>query len=215
MKAAFLVLTLPLFWLIGCNSESVEMEPNFLGGASCAPPCWQQIVPGESGVEEALNALSDPNVVKEGTLVNRTSNEYSFQLQTGGSGNIGVQNEIVRYIRLHVRQDFDITIEEVVTALGAPDSVYVQSNIPEEGGPTSYVIELLYPQKGVYARVLCNPPDGSSQVPGQGVTLDPRSQIQLLVFSAPPSLPYSYLQAQTDLASPWQGFAFYRAREHR
>lgn len=191
----------------------IEADKSFLYGQPCPLPCWQTITPGKTDEATALTVLGNPDLVEPSSLVEKVPNEYSFRLIQGGSGNVGVQQGLVAYIRLNVSNDFYISLNELVNVLGQPGTVYIKFDLPPHGGEACYVVELLYPVRRIYGRINCNEPENASEAAGMGVTLDPGAKVDMLLLWSPAAYESANLRELALHSDPWRGFVFYPAKE--
>ncbi len=134
--------------LAGCQAKkSILLEDTL-----CEPPCWQNITPGVSSSEDALNTL------RETTLLASTPSDVPRKIDdvwsdsswvfldslSEESGRITYFNDRVAYIRFYVNNN--LRINEMITCYGEPELLSAIS-----GWNDSRWLEVrwIYPTQGV------------------------------------------------------------------
>jgi hypothetical protein len=112
--------------LVSCTTS--QPYDDLLRGTPCAVPCWQGIMPGESGEASVLDVISDPNLVIQDSIARTTADdlsavEYHFRSRAGKqSVRIHLQDGVVFWIWI----DLDhLTLGDMLGTFIEPDFVYV------------------------------------------------------------------------------------------
>jgi hypothetical protein len=114
--------------LASCSRS--EPRDDFLQGIPCAAPCWEGIVPGQTGEESVVAVISNPDLVLQDS-VERVSGDdpsvigYYFRL-AAGIRPIGIilRNDTVSTIRIGLPRD--LALQDVVGTFVRPEFVYVK-----------------------------------------------------------------------------------------
>jgi hypothetical protein len=189
---------------------TAEMRTNWLAGTPCAPPCWENIIPGKTPVSEAVRILNwhssvrdvefwTPSGIRDGMIVWRWNNTEH------GSGQVGfIQQDtdpIITWIGVSFPEPF--TLAEIRAAYGDPSHVvpYVgYGGLPggSSGGSDFYEFTVVYLTQGFLLqteRDLFDPP-----------TIDPQMALSSHVAFFPPTLAGLEAVSMRDYLLPWQGF---------
>ena len=186
MSRHILLLTL-FFGLTACQTQ--ESDRSFLVDRSCSPPCWQNIIPGVTSQEESVGILSNSPLIQHDTLSCYTSQSKegyewcSFRRTSEEGSAIGFQNRTVNGFQLQSR---NLTLDEVVSALGEPEYItnLHGSQTVEEG--KCYRFDAYY-LRGISLLVSnCEPIDSSiTTVSGNSLVVFPSMTVLQLVFIQP------------------------------
>ena len=131
MKKRFILFVL-LLLLIGCKADPPPNTPSILEDLVCEPPCWQNIIPGETTEQELLNILDQiPNLDKGSIFIrggpwNSFSNTVRFDLIKKNflvEVSIFLFEDIVALIS--IQGDIGINIGDAISALGEPTSILI------------------------------------------------------------------------------------------
>ncbi len=144
------VFALSAMWLLaslaaGCGERAADTS--LRTGSPCSPPCWHNLVPGESGEEDVRRELESSPFVRAGTLQSwgesgEASQVYGWTSQRGKSNWIRLRDGKIQ--RIEIRPDFDLTIGEVISLFGPSEGVYAYVE-----GSERYVYRLIldYPTR--------------------------------------------------------------------
>lgn len=125
-----------LGFLTSCGSVLPEVMPpmqdsSLVSGIPCSPPCWQNIVPEKTSVEEAKMLLStltfvDPKTITRDSRVPKSYDDalrwrYQGATLERHGGLLYVQNGVVISFIVHLPRC--IAFGEIVSSIGDPDLV--------------------------------------------------------------------------------------------
>jgi hypothetical protein len=129
---AGVVLGLLTMLISSCSKSSITI----LSAPTCSPPCWQNITPGKSSVEETKALLGDIALVDKNSIVVRGKpwdifdEVIYFKLRSRGiTADIYFLEGKVSMIVFS--GDLDITLGKVVVEYGEPEYI---ANVPLYGG---------------------------------------------------------------------------------
>jgi hypothetical protein len=148
-----LVIPIALVCLVaGC--QILKARPSVIDGLVCAPPCWQNITPGETTEQEALKIVSALPLIDTESIQNLPPAQdihsvysraiYAFFLPDDPSQThlfIGIINNRVADIFLDGY--WDLTLEKTFEKLGEPQYVLVANY------GTEFAIGFIIPPKGI------------------------------------------------------------------
>ena len=142
----FLVVTL---FIVSCNNSKPDLGFFEDDSSSCLPPCWNNIVPGVTRMENGSTSLSkvehiSVDTISESNLQDSRVNEYTFYLEDGSQGGVIIRNNIVYEVFL--TPDFKLTLQEVVYRFGMPDYIYRQ---PTSEHIACYETQIYYSKRGI------------------------------------------------------------------
>ena len=152
---ALLMISVGIIFNINSCKES-NNEFLIISDINCEPPCWENIIPGETTKSEVVQLLMentnvDPNSIAiKGEQWNGFSDVVFFKLLPNQiKGEIEFINDKVALINLS--GNLDINFSEAIEKFGEPDYIL---NIPLFSGTPgfpqpSYEIQALIPNKGV------------------------------------------------------------------
>lgn len=139
------VMGLLILVVVGCRERMADIS--LRTGIPCSPPCWHNLVPGESDEEDVRRELETSPYVRAGTL--RSWGEgvfciYGWTSRRGNSNWIRLRDGKVW--RMDIRPDHNLTVGEVVSLFGSPDGVYAYVEGNEQ---IVYGLILDYPTRGL------------------------------------------------------------------
>jgi hypothetical protein len=203
----FLILILAGLVLTGCELQ--PNRPNIFENPVCKPPCWQNITPGVTTKAEALEILSNSEVVEQRISdlhrpIGRFDNEIGFTMYKGDNlfaGSILILNDRVSLIGFEYK--LNITLRRAMELFGAPQSILVV-----RAGEFD-AITLLNPQAGMAFGYRFHMDESSK--------ISPEDEIDYLVFFDPNQYElaldsgfFSYAEMSADIAlksmRPWEGY---------
>ena len=207
-------LLLLLIWSVACQSTNpvtVTVTPQnsanwwtgWLAQPVCKPPCWQNITPGVTTMDEALSILEN---MPEITITFRSGDgvDWEFNKSKDEGGTLGASDEgIVDIIWLGSVSNTKLHLEEVVATYNTPE--YVKPYDCREGMCSTV---LIYPDLGMLLSVFVEN-TGNTHNPKleilQGTTID-------RVYFIEPGLDkfQSRIVFQDyDLIMAWKGYGEY------
>lgn len=162
-KRLILAIMLVVISIQGCSNESSLEKSNFqwvkrwLDASSCEPPCWEKITPGKTTLYDITkDTISDENnFVIKGPLPYSdgryyiTWNTMEKDITYPSVSTVTVSNSDMTIGRIEFefgRYGSEITVKDVVSVLGEPESIGVYTEGPVE----SCVGVLLYPEKKIW-----------------------------------------------------------------
>ena len=123
-----------------------------LDDISCNPPCWENITPGVTSLEDTMSNLEKINGISEGPFLQDDIDHVKEKQKIGwyfpkdieeSFGIVYFQNDIVSRMRF---TPGSITIGELVDLIGDPEKIFIVKNRHES---TWIWFDLLYPSKGI------------------------------------------------------------------
>lgn len=175
------------------NADKVDRS--LITGDPCGAPCWQGIVPGESTTVENITSTLDNAPFVERTYTHQFDSNDSADVywisslsdQSDSAGHIFVTaSGEVSYIFVKWLE-YELTIQELIDSMGAPDWVYLISHDAFEGigppPPTCYETEVLWLDQGVRVMI---PRLSEDQVSPDGRLVTPDTRV-ISVFYFPPA----------------------------
>lgn len=202
------ILCVVLLFGVGCNNatqSSGSVKSRWLEGEPCAPPCWENIHPGTTILEEAVQLLeSNSSVGSENFAV---VNDEGLTMVTWGFqdsdwvGTIALlegEDESVPFIAFETP---DLCLGEIIDAYGKPD--YLIQTLYEFNG----TIYLIWFSQGFFYSNFDLLDETDKQITkslcGYGITHFP-------VGTPMTELPMSQLFSLTENdLTPWQGYGEY------
>lgn len=160
------VLVAIVILLTGCLTN----DRSLVTGTPCLPPCWHNIVPGETRTQDALETLSALPFVKTGTITveelsrgGADGDHFSIitwqfrgdpSYQAGSyqkGGKVFIREDVVVAVEIYLSHPMQL--EEVLEVQGAPALVRVGVN-PD----ASLIYTFAYPQNGLILYGTLRPP---------------------------------------------------------
>lgn len=187
--------------------DPTEGDTSLVTGEPCAPPCWQGLLPGESTKQEALQTLEKLSFVDGDTIGVRVpvspfeGRELIEWMH--GSGQIVVDNEVIRSIAVDLF--YDLELQRLVEVKGEPAGYFAWLFPPPDNisiGPIciSATVEFVWPEEGLAAEMAFDtryPPRRSGRLLSPSDTL----YVQRLVYSPPGDTPQDFLVARGRVES--------------
>lgn len=175
---------------------------------SCAPPCWNGIVPGVSSAEDVVRILDELQV--EGEIqgyAKLSDTHYRVELPSGDVVSIALPEGLVNGLNLSYRGRYIPRLSQVIERFGEPEALGPSRGLSwtrdcprDEWDDRVYYtapstgVYLLYPSQGVTVRLRI--PDGFVG------RVCPQMQIATLIFYQPRSLEEA-LQEERSVAFSW------------
>jgi hypothetical protein len=170
-----------LLMLVACSSSTVSMRPvwitRWLKDPICQPPCWENISPGKTSLEEAKSIVNSHPDMKISYIddvsisIRNKSEEENFGLLTAPNG------QTIQRISLLTRQ-FSLELSEIVNLYGFPNEMLVFDSSQDQFSVRW--IDLLYYKHGMVVTYY-PPPDKDH---GNEITLAPDTKIRGIGFYA-------------------------------
>lgn len=136
--------------MTGCQPQ-VQVDKSILEDQPCTVPCWYNIVPGISTETDVRSELEkNPTVRKRSVEYDQTSVDgiplevFSWTGSGTGLNRLYLQNGIV--IRIDLRIQYDLTLEDLVNKYGAPEQVYTRLSGTDFW---NYLVVFSYPSLGI------------------------------------------------------------------
>jgi hypothetical protein len=133
------------------GSEGVSWVTSWLTHPTCQPPCWENITPGVTTMDEAVKIvyqIPGVEITWLPTMSGATEGEKSLQWSFGpsGFGWIGTERwqEIVSEIHLGTAGEQKLLLSEVISAYGNPSSVAKKSCHGELLSSASCIYSIVY-----------------------------------------------------------------------
>jgi hypothetical protein len=135
-------------------STASIMQQQWLEKKTCAPPCWEGIVPGTTIISDALRILQDnPRVrdvkFEQGSL----SSAITWRWDDNDLGGIIIVNLVSNPANNVVDRtslDFEIRFSDLVAAYGYPSAVSATSDTNPGSGTVGYSIQFTYEPQGFF-----------------------------------------------------------------
>lgn len=179
-----------------------EEELKWLKGNPCQPPCWENIKPGQTTLQEVKEKLKQNNLVQniqEVAYQDRGQLSWDW-IGTDRGGTISYHAASTKQVTIIGPGFSTIKFQDILDAYGEPNYVQAEVNQPnEKGQAVSYHIFVLYSQKGFALA------EGGNVKP----SLDSNLQLEGLRFFVPNSLEeiLPILSVGTSKTMVlWQGF---------
>lgn len=160
MKYLSLLICLVLILLVistsACKPETyLSSEISILDNPVCSPPCWQNIVPGETNRNDLLAALAGIDNFDQSSLVQRDyPNNKAYNQVVYGK--LYLEPNAVTFVSAYLSNEtvvvlnftglWNLTLEEVIEEFGEPEGVFFYHSNDFN------VVSFLIPSKGVAFR---------------------------------------------------------------
>lgn len=223
-KSGLFMIGLSLLFviLIACNLVPALGTPTpaarhqwiekWLNTPSCQPPCWENIIPGETSLIEAASILSRSPNVKITLLPNKNNNQISqlqWQLESSSDTGIADSDETgdkIASLVLSLGSDQLLMIDEVISKYGQPSHVII-FDCRGEITQSSCIIHLVYPNLGMAIEILLR----SQEKEGYHVEINSVAKVGKIMLFPKGENTYQQTIAQ-NLNKPqmdWRGFDEY------
>ncbi|RQV98405.1 hypothetical protein EH221_01990 [bacterium] len=204
----FLIVLVLCISLTSCKPK-MNLE-DILSNATCDPPCWLGMTPGETTVEEAHQQLAaQAGVINQERIFDISATEaypemIGFEVHFSESQSyLYFENGRLSLIEIEV-DDGKMEVENGVGLYGTPEEViYQKISCPGRffGDAICLQVLLHYPRKGL---MLSYEQSRDSNI----LIVDPQEQIDLVYFYAPGSDPFSELTFRLggERVIDWPGY---------
>ena len=125
-----------------------KLSPDLTGTEGCRPPCWNEIVPGETSAEKAVEILREMERDDKGEVLDLEINE-SIQWKNSRGVKFWLDHLENCVYKIHWRIDAERAennLQGVIEGFGEPDGISIWP--PKEDGADLW-LELYYPRRGV------------------------------------------------------------------
>ncbi|MCA9936635.1 MAG: hypothetical protein H6662_00145 [Ardenticatenaceae bacterium] len=147
----FLLGTITIFsiftWYESSSKPSLDelLESN---SPSCQYPCWQNITPSVTSVEEGINSISRLTFISGEDSINHypQSSLYAFRFSPGNVGRIYYEKETITSVYLSLLSMGSLS--DALSILGVPKWIVIDF----DEGNLIYVAYLFFPDKGTVIR---------------------------------------------------------------
>lgn len=145
-----LILMVLAVFLFSCK-KSNQMISSVIVDTSCFPPCWENITPGKTTIEETNTLLKSVQWINTDSIKNeRIWNDYESISWSGGrdagdySGDIYFDNTTAVLISIAPNTGV-LKLSDIIKKLGEPENVII---VYKSGERSILAIYILYPSKG-------------------------------------------------------------------
>jgi len=122
---------------------------------TCSPPCWEQLIPGKTDIDEGLSVIKNLKDVSirylptKGPYNNRKQMMWDFDnTASGGSATTDKNGDVISDISLHVNSEENLRISEIFSLYGPPEYVNIIGCFGELTR-SSCDVHLVYPKIGM------------------------------------------------------------------
>jgi hypothetical protein len=152
----YLAFILLVISVSACKPETYpSSETSILDNPICSPPCWQNIIPGETNRNDLLTALAGIDNFDQSSLVQRdypNKKDYNQVVY----GKLYLEPNAVTFVSAYLSDEtvvelnftglWNLTLEEVIEEFGEPEGVFIYHSNDFN------VVSFLIPSKGVAFR---------------------------------------------------------------
>lgn len=112
----------------------------WLTNSTCQPPCWENLVPGETDIIESVKIIEQ---IPNATITSFPYNDAPFGFRQvrwqfndrdgGGSATTEKNDQVISTIFLQVSGEQHLPVEQIVSVFGPPDQVLIYRCLNEVG----------------------------------------------------------------------------------
>lgn len=173
-----------------------DWKKNWLNNATCAPPCWEGITPGQSSLQEATEFIEDiPRVEIQYTSKDEIewwANSYRGRVVTGDG------YSTILYITTQFDSDEYISLQDAISVFGQPTDVEIYACIH-----SMCYVNAIYPEFGLALQFELKSPEKS-------VKIEESTNVLAAIFFIPGMNNYMNLPPFKDgLFKRWNGYGIY------
>jgi len=215
IKAAFWIIT--LISAYGCRMvpfhtsaptpERGDWMIKWLNNPTCLPPCWENIIPGETSITDSISLLQQVEEIDSQKIELIDSGfgsdvQWSFKSSIFGGAVSTIKDDPIIYLAL-VDSDGIVTIGEIESKYGAPQEVLVSRCM-------SGFCEVLLIYKNLYMGL-----EVATEHIRSGnsfIELQPNQVVfRVQFYSDQPdvTLPYTRGPSYPERSYPWKGYTYY------
>jgi hypothetical protein len=189
-------------------SNPSELVTNWLEAPTCKIPCWENITPGETNIEQAKSLLlSNPKIknVRKGNVL-----PYGLMLSVDIQGDYYDPNASIGFDNNNIAQSIELFtssqnlyLDDIVAYYGFPKYVviYGQETVGVD-------VDLAYPEMGLVVNLYSQDAEIMNENDIR-FTISPKQEVYGITFYAP-NLEYYYSFAWQPLKRyDWKGFTNY------
>ncbi len=130
-----------------------DWKNNWLNNATCAPPCWENITPGQTTLQEATGIIKNlPGVEIYGTYRDKVDwgvhGLYSGSASVYGFGPVGDGSNTILNISIYFGDDENISLQDVLRVFDSPSNVQVVDCMH-----SLCTVNVIYPESGLLLRL--------------------------------------------------------------
>lgn len=173
-----------------------DWKTNWLTNPTCAPPCWEGIIPGQTSLQEAIELIKNiPGFEITATFRDGVSwTGKSFR----GHASVGETGNTISYMIMKIGTYKNINIQEAIDVFGEPPNIQVFAC-----GPSCFV-NIIYPNFGLALGLEIGPTV-------DGVVIKDSLGINSFVFFKPGLDNYSKISTfQGFVVNEWNGYGTYQ-----
>jgi hypothetical protein len=167
-------------------------DGGLISGEPCGPPCFWQIVPGQTTQAEALAIALDELKLNDCQLFS-DADRHGFNCDFLVAVTFAAGSDVVASVALQL--DVPVTVGEAIAVLGEPNAVAVNAEV----GPQATRTRLMLYFDETHTRLTLPFEPGYGQLVSESV----------LVAHVSYSDPASYAPAR-EVAAPWTGYGTYQ-----
>ena len=194
------------------HTKRSEWLTKWLYEPSCSPPCWEQMTPGDTTINEGLSLIKKLNGVSikyspgKGLYDDRKQMMWDFNdSNSSGSGTTDKQGDVISDISLQLNSEENLRISEIISIYGPPEYVNTLGCFGELTN-TSCDVHLIYPKIGM-SLGLYLPDQGTDE---HNVEISSDLSIRTIVFFSPGVDNYLKALGVFDNFVKWSGYTEYR-----
>jgi hypothetical protein len=181
---------------------------------ACSPPCWEQIIPGKTTIDEGLSVIKNFKDISITYLPTKGPNDNRKQMMwefkntsSGGSATTDKNGVVISDITLHIDSKEDLKINEIFTFYGPPEYVNIIGCFGEITR-SSCDAHLVYPKIGMSVGLYL-PDQGKDE---HQVELTSNSNVRTIVFYNPGVSSYLEALGVFDNRITWSGYKEYQSK---
>jgi hypothetical protein len=211
-------LLVTVICLVACQAS--QANESYLNANTCTVPCWQEITPGSTTKQKALDIIKSSNLIENQSIEERSLDSsystYNFWLTDGARAQVAVKNQIVLFIAIWPHNPPGLG--EIFDFWGEPNFVSVKET------PTNFVCytaSLFYLEKGIWVdATICDTSATEYEVVRRQAKIYSGMEVDHIRFFKPQTDLHSLLaesgmsstlfEKVITYASPWAGPGFYQ-----
>ncbi len=189
-----------------------EWVTKWLYEPNCQPPCYEEMSPGKTTIEEALIRINElvgtPNRTYFPGSPRDRRKQISWQFENqsgGGSAKTDMDGEIISDITIQPGEGLGIA--EIFSIYGPPDEVNIVGCFGELVR-SDCVVHLIYSSIGMVLEISL--PDGGKEE--YIVEIKPDSDVFRIIFFSPGNESYIRALGVFDYIEKWSGYTSYRLK---
>jgi hypothetical protein len=175
--------------------DPARVDRSLLTGVPCEPPCWQELIPGESTVEDVLEVLENAPFVDVASIQRTSFDEReTIEWQSSVSERASWETSPIGVVELSegrvssilVNLEYELGLQELVGLMGEPAGYFVFSH-DSPAGPVCYTysVGFVWPENGLVAMSFLDVPN---PIPQHEQLLPPDALYVTRVHYYPPAV---------------------------